>query len=78
MTTETIDTHGGFIRVEGTEARVCQDIATRQALGIRKYGTTVEKNPLTMRKWLQNAYEETLDQAIYLKRAMEEIDKELT
>ena len=60
---------------QGTEARVCDDITERQALGINKYGTTVEKNPLKLREWLQHAYEETLDQAIYLKRAIEELDK---
>jgi hypothetical protein len=61
----------------GTEARVCADIAGRQALGVRKYGVTVEQNPLTLRGWLQHAYEETLDQAVYLRRAIEQIDREL-
>lgn len=61
----------------GTEARVCADIAARQALGIKKYGTTVEDNPLTLRAWLQHAYEETLDHAIYLRRSIEQIDREL-
>lgn len=60
--------------VSGTEARVCVDIAYRQQAGINKYGTTVEANPLTLRQWLQHAFEECLDQAIYLKRAIEEID----
>lgn len=59
----------------GTEAAVCDDIARRQALGIAKYGTTVADNPLSLREWLQHAYEETLDKAIYLKRAIEEIDQ---
>lgn len=59
----------------GTEAAVCDDIARRQAMGVRKYGTTVADNPLTLRAWLQHAYEETLDQAIYLKRAISEIDQ---
>lgn len=58
----------------GTEARVCADIAKRQARGINKYGTTVADNPLKLRDWLQHAYEETLDKAVYLKRAIEEID----
>ncbi len=58
----------------GTEAAVCNDIARRQQVGIRKYGTTVAANPLNLRQWLQHAYEETLDQAVYLKRAIEEID----
>lgn len=56
----------------GTEAEVCRDIARRQALGKKKYGTTVAENPLTHKQWLQHAYEEALDLAIYLKRAMEE------
>jgi hypothetical protein len=60
----------------GTEARVCADIAARQALGLRKYGQTVEDNPLPLKAWLQHAYEETLDQAVYLKRAIEQIESE--
>lgn len=59
----------------GTEKAVCDDIAHRQRIGIMKYDTTVRENPLSLREWLQHAYEETLDQAIYLRRAMEEIDK---
>lgn len=58
----------------GTEARICADIARRQAHGLAKYGTTVEGNPLPLRAWLQHAYEETLDKAVYLRRAIEEID----
>ena len=58
----------------GTEARVCGDIARRQMVGIRKYGTTVADNPLALRAWLQHAYEEALDLAIYLRRAIEKLD----
>ena len=56
----------------GTESRVIVDIVRRQQMGIAKYGTTVEANPLAFKQWLNHAYEETLD---YLKRAMEELDK---
>lgn len=58
----------------GTEARVCAMIARRQALGVAKYGTTVADNPLSLRQWLQHALEETLDKAVYLQRAIEQID----
>lgn len=61
--------------LSGTEYRVCVDIAKRQALGIRKYGTTVAQNPLELRAWLQHQYEELLDAAVYCRRAIEEIDK---
>lgn len=64
------------IEVTGTEAELCNDIAKRQQLGIKKYGTTVRDNNLSLRQWLQHAYEETLDKAVYLKRAIEQIDKE--
>ena len=60
----------------GTEARVCEDIAKRQQLGIVKYGTTVQDNPLTLAEWLWHAYHESLDHAIYLKRAIEELEKQ--
>lgn len=61
--------------VTGTEALVCRDIAERQQRGIVKYGTTVAENPLPLRDWLQHAYEETLDKAVYLKRAIAEMDR---
>ena len=61
--------------LSGTELRVCQLIAERQMRGMEKYGTTVELNPLSLRDWLQHALEESLDHAIYLKRAIEDLDK---
>ena len=61
----------------GIEALVCTDIAQRQQKGIAKYGVTVADNPLELRAWVQHAYEECLDQAVYLRRIMEELDKKL-
>lgn len=58
---------------KGIEGLVVLDICQRQEFGIKKYGTTVAENPLTLKQWLQHAYEECLDQAIYLRRAIEEI-----
>ena len=60
----------------GTEARVIQMIAERQKLGINKYGTTVEGNPLSLRQWLQHALEESLDMAIYIQRVIEQLDQQ--
>ena len=58
-----------------TETQVCADIKRRQELGIAKYGTTVAQNPLDLRQWLQHSYEEQLDNAIYTKRVIQELDK---
>lgn len=59
----------------GIEAEVCREIARRQALGVAKYGQTVAENPLELRAWLWHALEECLDQAVYLRRAIAEIDR---
>jgi hypothetical protein len=60
----------------GIEALVCEEITLRQQKGLGKYGTTAADNQLSLREWLQHALEESLDQAIYLRRAIAEIDKQ--
>lgn len=59
----------------GTERLVCEDIIRRQAFGLGKYGVSVQDNPLNLREWINHAYEEALDLAVYLRRCMEEIDR---
>lgn len=55
----------------GIESLVCQDISERQRVGYAKYGTTVADNPLGRVQWLQHAYEEAIDMAVYLRRLIE-------
>lgn len=50
------------------------DLLQRSQLGIAKYGVTLERTDLSLRDWLQHAYEECLDQANYLKRTIIELD----
>jgi|SRR5262245_26594522 len=54
---------------------VIQDLRNRVVHGFQKYGVTLDRNDLTLREWLQHAYEESLDFCKYLRRAMIEIDK---
>lgn len=61
--------------VSGIEKLVCEEIARRQKFGLAKYGTTVADNPLSLRQWLVHAMEENMDQLIYIRRAIAEIDK---
>ena len=63
-------------QIPDTETEVCKDIKNRQQLGINKYGSTVANNPLSQRQWIEHAYQECLDQAVYLKRLMQQIDNE--
>ena len=54
------------------EDSVCADIQTRADLGLTKYGVTMERVDLSETQWLQHAYEETLDLAVYLKKILME------
>ena len=67
----------GIFLKDGVEAEVCADIARRQAFGENKYGMIAAENPSSLRaRLLHHAYEETLDKAVCLKRAIAEIDAE--
>lgn len=48
------------------------DLLRRSQFGIEKYGTTLDRKDLNLSDWLQHAYEEHLDAANYLKRAIVE------
>jgi len=52
---------------------VCADLQKRSEKGIKKYGVSLERTDLSLKDWLQHAYEECLDQANYLKRAIIEL-----
>lgn len=52
---------------------VRSDLQQRSERGIQKYGTTLDREDLNLKDWLQHAYEETLDKALYLKRAINEL-----
>jgi len=50
------------------------DLLSRSQAGINKYGVTLDRRDLTLKDWLQHAYEECLDQANYLKKCILEIE----
>jgi len=59
-----------------TLAAVMDDLKLREMRGLGKYKTTVDRKDLELRDWLQHAYEEVLDEAMYLKRAITLIDEQ--
>ena len=52
------------------EERVCKKITERAETGLKKYGTTVERDDLTPQQWLVHAQEEAMDLAVYLERIL--------
>lgn len=60
--------------VSGVEAKVCREIAMRQAVGISKYKTTLDQNEALLIERLQHAKEEALDLALYLQWAIDRLE----
>jgi hypothetical protein len=54
---------------------VREDLLKRSQVGIKKYNVTLDRKDLSLKQWLQHAYEECLDQANYLKRSILEIEE---
>ena len=46
------------------------DLQRRSKLGIKKYNTTLDRTDLSEIDWLNHAYEEALDLALYLKKTI--------
>jgi hypothetical protein len=47
---------------------IIDDLLFREEKGRAEYGTTMDRKDLREDEWLQHAYEEALDLAIYLKK----------
>lgn len=47
---------------------IIDDLLYREEKGKLEYGTTMDRQDLSEEQWLQHAYEEALDLAIYLKK----------
>ena len=47
-----------------------KDLYKREIRGLREYGTTMDRTDLSKDEWLQHAYEEALDLALYLKKLL--------
>jgi hypothetical protein len=47
---------------------IIDDLLFREEKGRAEYGTTMDRKDLNEEQWLQHAYEEALDLAIYLKK----------
>jgi hypothetical protein len=69
-TDTTYDVKIKYVSESETLKSVIKDLTDRERVGFQKYGTTVDRNDLSEQEWLQHAYEEMLDAAMYLNKIM--------
>lgn len=53
---------------------VINQFKTRSEIGIKKYGTTLERNDLSTLEWIKEAQQEAMDFCLYLERLKQEYD----
>lgn len=51
---------------------VIDDMTKREVRGIKKYEATLDRKDVSFDEWLNHAYEEALDFALYLKKIIDE------
>lgn len=56
--------------------KVIADLKLRDALGAKTYGGPMLSSKKSLRAWLQESYEEQLDNLMYTKAAIEALDRE--
>jgi hypothetical protein len=54
--------------MSAVESRVIEKLYARADVGLRKYGTDMERSDLSQLEWLIHAQEEAMDLAVYLER----------
>tara|TARA_R100000030_G_C3192882_1_gene108875 strand:- start:25 stop:219 length:195 start_codon:yes stop_codon:yes gene_type:complete len=58
------------------EDEVCKKIMERAEIGKNKYGTTMERDDLSISEWLDHAQQEAMDLSVYLQKLIEKISQE--
>ena len=54
-------------------SEVINDLLRREEVGLKKYGTTVDRGDLSRKQWMQHFYEELLDGAVYARKFLQDM-----
>ena len=57
------------------EDSVCEKVQSRAAVGLEKYGTTMERDDLTFKEWMLHLQEELMDALVYIEKVLEDETK---
>lgn len=57
--------------------RIRAMLLQRSQAGLKKYGCTTDRRDLSLLDWLRHSLEEKLDDAVYMQRAIVELEREI-
>ena len=62
-----------YVKIDPIVNSVIDKFLHRSRVGIEKYGTTLERNDLSLDEWINHAQEEAMDLCLYLTKIKEEL-----
>lgn len=57
---------------------VIEKFKNRSDFGLQKYGTTLDRDDLSLLQWITHAQEELMDGILYLEKIKQELNKKVT
>ena len=64
-----------FDKKDSVVEQVLDSFSERSLVGIEKYGTTLDRNDLTLLQWLTHLQEELMDATLYVQKLKNELDQ---
>lgn len=62
------------VKKDNVVENVISKFSSRSDVGVKKYGTTLEDNNLTLIEWLNHLQEELMDATLYIQKLKEELE----
>ena len=63
------------LKTDSVVDSVIDQLIDRANVGKKKYGTTMDRNDLSLHDWCEHAIQEALDMTLYLKKIQNELIK---
>jgi hypothetical protein len=67
--------YGDFDVVDSVVESIIEKFRERSAVGINKYGTTLDRNDLSFKQWVIEFQHEIMDGILYIEKIIKELDK---
>jgi hypothetical protein len=72
---EVVSYKDEYVKIDPIVNSVIDKFLHRSRVGIEKYGTTLERNDLSLDEWINHAQEEAMDLCLYLTKIKEDLKK---
>lgn len=66
-------TQQDMLRKDSVVESIKNQFDKRSSLGIKKYGTTLNENELSLTEWMEHLKQELMDAILYIERSKDEI-----